>query len=60
MQKTLKLLALTQLIIIKNMEDTQAGKILDNMVEFIKNHGVEQAAEIRRKADEEYDISKCV
>ncbi len=40
------------------MEDAQAGKILDNMVEFIKNHGVEQAAEIRRKADEEYDISK--
>ena len=38
------------------MDDTQAGKVLDSMVQFIKNHGQEQAKDIKKQTEQEFTI----
>jgi vacuolar-type H+-ATPase subunit E/Vma4 len=38
------------------MDDSQADKVLESMIQFIANHGEEQSKEIRRQTDQEYTI----
>ena len=38
------------------MEDGEASNVLDSMIQFINNHGEEQADQLRREADQEFTI----
>ena len=38
------------------MDDSEAGNVLDSMIQFINNHGEEQADQLRREADQEFTI----
>lgn len=38
------------------MDDTEANNVLDSMIQFINNHGKEQADQLRREADQEFTI----
>ena len=38
------------------MDDTEANNVLDSMIQFISNHGEEQADQLRREADQEFTI----
>lgn len=38
------------------MDDTEANSVLDSMIQFINNHGKEQADQLRREADQEFTI----
>ena len=38
------------------MDDSEAGKVLDSMVQFIQNHGREQAKDIRKQTEQEFTI----
>ena len=40
------------------MNENEASKVLDSMVQFIRNHGQEKAATIRRQAEQEFTIGK--
>ena len=38
------------------MDDSEASNVLDSMIQFINNHGEEQADQLRREADQEFTI----
>ena len=38
------------------MDDSEASNVLDSMIQFINNHGAEQADQLRREADQEFTI----
>ena len=38
------------------MDDSEAGNVLSSMIQFINNHGEEQAEQLRREADQEFTI----
>jgi V-type H+-transporting ATPase subunit E len=38
------------------MEDSEASNVLDSMIQFISNHGQEQAEKLEREADQEFTI----
>jgi V-type H+-transporting ATPase subunit E len=38
------------------MEDSEASNVLDSMIQFISNHGQEQAEQLEREADQEFTI----
>ena len=38
------------------MDDSETSNVLDSMIQFINNHGEEQAEQLRREADQEFTI----
>ena len=38
------------------MDDSEASNVLDSMIQFISNHGKEQAEQLEREADQEFTI----
>ena len=40
------------------MNDTEAGKVLASMIQFIKSHGDERVQTIQKQADDEFTIEK--
>ena len=38
------------------MDDSEASNVLDSMIQFINNHGEEQAQQLRREAEQEFTI----
>ena len=40
------------------MNDTEASKVLDSMIKFIKSHGEERVQSITKQADDEFTIEK--
>ena len=38
------------------MDDSEAGNVLSSMIQFINNHGEEQAEQLNREADQEFTI----
>ncbi len=40
------------------MNDQEASKVLESMVQFIENHGRERADTIRKQAQQEFTIEK--
>ena len=38
------------------MDDSEAGSVLDSMIQFINNHGKEQAEQLEREAEQEFTI----
>ena len=38
------------------MDDSEAGNVLTSMIQFINNHGKEQADQLRREAEQEFTI----
>ena len=40
------------------MDNVQSDKVLESMIQFIDNHGKEQAKEIAMKTEQEYTIGR--
>ena len=38
------------------MDDSEASNVLSSMIQFINNHGKEQAEQLKREADQEFTI----